>query len=153
MDETLYQSLFEIVTFFNRPQQDKLLLKQAGVKLDTALFPILMRVGAREKIGIVRLADELGRDYTTVSRQIDKLEAFDLIFSETPDSDRRIREIRLTEQGRRIVEKIVEARQVLMSEALSDWDAVALGELESSLQHLARSLAARNQDKYGGKIK
>jgi DNA-binding MarR family transcriptional regulator len=147
MNQNLYYSLFEIVTFFNRPQQDRLLLKKAGVKLDTALFPIIMRVGVREKIGIVKLADELGRDYTTVSRQVDKLEASGLVLSETPVSDRRIREIRLTEQGRMIVEKIAEARWLLMREALSDWEDPAVNALESSLQHLARSLAARNQDK------
>ncbi len=46
-----------------------------------------------------------------------------------------------------IVEKIVEARQVLMSEALSDWDAVALRKFESSLQHLAKSLGLLEPDK------
>jgi DNA-binding MarR family transcriptional regulator len=147
MNEDLYQSLFEIVTFFNRPQQDKLLLNRAGVKLDTALFPIIVRVGVHEKTGIVKLANELGRDYTTVSRQVDKLEAAALIVSDTPDSDRRIREIRLTDQGKMIVEKIVEARWALMNEALLDWDDSDLSALKSSLDHLAKSLAQKESRK------
>ena len=44
MYDRLYKSLFEVVSFFIRPKQDKLLMEKAGISLDTALFPLLMRI-------------------------------------------------------------------------------------------------------------
>jgi len=147
MNDEIYQSLFEIVTFFNRPKQDRLLLKKARVELDKALFPIIMRVGEHQKIGIVKLADELGRDHSTVSRQVDKLEAAGLLVCGTPNSDGRLREVRLTDRGKEIEERIIAARQLLMGEALADWNDADLAALQSSLERLARSLAARKEGK------
>ncbi len=140
MYDEIFESLFEIVTYLNRPKQDKLLLKRAGVELDTALFPIIMRVGLQQKIGLVELADQLGRDHSTVSRQVDKLEADSLVLSAAPAADRRVREIRLSDRGKAMAEKLVDARRILMSEALAGWAEEDLLELHDSLQRLARSL-------------
>jgi len=142
MYDDLFKSLFEIVTFINRPKQDKTLLNKAGVHLDTALLPIIVRVGVQKKLGIVELADQLGRDHSTVSRQVGKLQAVGLVISDNAKFDRRVREVKLSTEGRTILSKIVKARRALMREALSGWSDESLKELQRSLKKLSLSLGA-----------
>src|ERR1700709_1185300 len=59
----------------NRPQRDTALIQEAGISLDRALFPLLMGIQRHGPIGVVELARLAGRDYTTVSRQVTKLES------------------------------------------------------------------------------
>ena len=50
MDDDLRQlhgALMDLVGVLNRPEPDARLLREAGVKLDRALFPLLVRIGAR----------------------------------------------------------------------------------------------------------
>ncbi|MEI9906979.1 MAG: hypothetical protein WDO06_02885 [Actinomycetota bacterium] len=79
MNDEIYKSLFEIVSFFNRPKQDKLLLQKSGVSLDTALFPLISRIAFFGSLGIVDLAEQVDRDHSTVSRQVDKLIGLGLV--------------------------------------------------------------------------
>ena len=62
----------------NRPQRDEALIREAGIPLDRALFPLLVGIERFGPIGVVELADRVGRDYTTVSRQVAKLESLGL---------------------------------------------------------------------------
>ncbi len=70
----LHGALLDIVSVMNRPQRDAELIKEAGIPLDRALFPLLVGIERFGPIGVVELADRAGRDYTTVSRQVAKLE-------------------------------------------------------------------------------
>jgi DNA-binding MarR family transcriptional regulator len=144
MNNKIFQSLFEIVTFFNRPQQDKRLLTKAGLDIDTALFPIIVRIGLQRSISVGELANQMGRSHSTVSRQIDKLEAENLVRSDAAKKDGRVREITLSDPGTAIFKKISQARREAMNEVLSEWDEASLIELQANLQHLAQSL--RNVD-------
>jgi hypothetical protein len=38
----LHEALLDLVGFINRPQNDAILLRDAGVSLDRALFPLLV---------------------------------------------------------------------------------------------------------------
>jgi hypothetical protein len=64
----LHRTLLDIVGAMNRPQIDQTMLAMAGLDLEPALFTPLVLVGKLGPIGVVRLADRVGRDYTTVSR-------------------------------------------------------------------------------------
>jgi DNA-binding MarR family transcriptional regulator len=140
MYDELYKSLFEIVSFFTRPRQDKLLLQKAGVSLDTALFPLLMRIAYYGSLGIVALAEQVDRDHSTVSRQVDKLIATGLISPVDQKDDKRVRKVALTDAGKGIVSKIAATRQAMMRNALQDWDEQQLSELHSGLEHLAETI-------------
>lgn len=52
------------------PLRDEQILQAAGIQLEQMLFPLLVAVGRHGPVGVVELADHLGRDYTTVSRQV-----------------------------------------------------------------------------------
>src|ERR1700729_131253 len=88
----LHGSVLDIVGLINRPQRDEILIKEAAIPLDRALFPLLVVIDKFGPIGVVDLADRVGRDYTTVSRQIAKLASLNLVERRAGAADRRIRE-------------------------------------------------------------
>lgn len=97
---TLHGALIEIVSAMNRPQRDEVLIKAAGIPLDRALFPLLVGIERLGPIGVVELADRAGRDYTTVSRQVAKLESLGLVERREGKADRRVREAVISAKGR-----------------------------------------------------
>ncbi len=63
-------AVLDIMNFMNRPHNDEALIAEAAIPLDRALFPLLVGIERFGPIGVVDLADRVGRDYTTVSRQL-----------------------------------------------------------------------------------
>lgn len=114
-------ALLDIIGVMNQPVRDEQLLQAAGVQLDQLLFPLLVAIGRYGPVGVVELADNLGRDYTTVSRQVKKLEAQSLARKQPNVLDRRISEVTLSEEGRAIFDAIAVARQRLMNQVLATW--------------------------------
>ena len=96
----LHGAVLDIVSVINRPQRDEVLIKEAGIPLDRALFPLLVGVGRFGPIGVVELADRVGRDYTTVSRQVAKLESLGLVERRGGATDRRVRDAIITTKGK-----------------------------------------------------
>ena len=114
-------ALLDIIGVMNQPARDEQLLQAAGVQLEQLLFPLLVAIGRRGPVGVVELADNLGRDYTTVSRQVKKLEAQGLAHKQPNARDRRISEVTLSERGQAIFAQIARARQKLMNQVLANW--------------------------------
>jgi DNA-binding MarR family transcriptional regulator len=98
---TLHDALISIVGVMNRPQRDAQMVKEAGISLDRALFPLLVGVERLGPIGVVELADRVGRDYTTVSRQVAKLESLELIQRQGSATDGRKRDAKRQDHDRR----------------------------------------------------
>ena len=118
--EKLGSALLDILSVLNSPQRDVVLLREADVEIDRALFPLLVATGARGPLAVGGLADLVGRDHTTVSRQLAKLKQLKLVASQA-EQDRRRNAVKLTAEGEKIVQKISRARRRLLSQALSDW--------------------------------
>ncbi|NVZ50607.1 winged helix-turn-helix transcriptional regulator [Pseudomonas sp. B6002] len=118
----LHGSLVEIVGVMNRPQRDEAMVREAGISLDRALFPLLVLVERLGPIGVVELADRVGRDYTTVSRQVTKLESLDLIQRQASALDRRLRESVITEKGKVMTDRVDAARERIGVSIFSTWD-------------------------------
>lgn len=139
MDNEIFEALFEIVTFFNQPQQDRQLLQQASIPLEPAALPIIVRVGRQPKISIGELADQIGRNHSSISRQVDKLVTAGWLV-EVERRDQRIRQVTLSSQGQRALLQIKLAREAAFREKLKDYtnaDRVALLQV---LQQLATTL-------------
>jgi DNA-binding MarR family transcriptional regulator len=73
-------------------------------------------------IGVVDLADRVGRDYTTVSRQIAKLESLDLVERRAGATDRRIRETAISPKGKAMTRAVDAARERLGRRVFETWD-------------------------------
>jgi DNA-binding MarR family transcriptional regulator len=119
--DRLVAALIDLTGFLSSPQRDDALLRAAGVRLDRALFPLLVRLAAEGGLSVGRLADQVGRDHTTVSRQLAKLEGLGLVRRQGPGPDRRVNAAALTAEGEQVAGAIAQARRRLLSEALAAW--------------------------------
>ncbi|HEY2068653.1 MAG TPA: MarR family transcriptional regulator [Rhizomicrobium sp.] len=119
----LHELLLDLMGILNEPQRDDALIARAGISLDRALFPLLVRIERRGPIGVVELADISGRDHTTVSRQVAKLETLGLITRTPGASDARIRQATITKKGRTLTEALDRARESLIGPRLARWSA------------------------------
>ncbi|WP_256575534.1 MarR family winged helix-turn-helix transcriptional regulator [Pseudomonas sp. NFPP24] len=118
----LHGSLVEIVGVMNRPQRDEAMVREAGISLDRALFPLLVLVERLGPIGVVELAGRVGRDYTTVSRQVAKLESQGLVTRQASALDRRVRESVITEKGKAMTDRVDDARERIGMSIFSTWE-------------------------------
>lgn len=126
----LYEAMLDIVGLLNQPQRDAALIREAGVSIDRALFPLLVVIEKRGPIKVVELAGLVGRDYTTVSRQTAKMESLELISRRSNPKDRRVSEMVITPKGKEISEALDKARGKLLGSVLAGWS-------ESDLKNLA----------------
>jgi DNA-binding MarR family transcriptional regulator len=140
----LHSSLLEIVSVINRPQRDEVLIKEAAIPLDRALFPLLVVIEKFGPIGVVDLADRVGRDYTTVSRQVAKLESIDLVERKTDAKDRRIRETAVTPKGKIMTQAVDAARERIGRRILKTWDSREIDELIRLIRKFADAIKDEN---------
>ncbi|MGP1609382.1 MAG: MarR family winged helix-turn-helix transcriptional regulator, partial [Burkholderiales bacterium] len=95
----LHDALISVISVMNRPDVDERMVREAGITLDGALFPLLVMIERFGPIGIVDLAGRGGRDYTTVSRQVSRLESQGLVERRVHENDARVRAIVVTSKG------------------------------------------------------
>jgi len=137
MSDAIHRALLDLVGVFNRPQPDADLTGAAGISLEAGLLPLFVRIGVQGPIGVVEVAELLGRDHSTVSRQVGKLEAQGLVVRRPSPADGRVRLLEVTPAGRATLDAIDEARRRLMSAALAHWSAKDRRDLERLLTRLA----------------
>lgn len=130
----MHDSLLTIVGMFNRPQRDDLMIRTSTISLERALFPLLVQISRYGPVGIVELADRVGRDYTTVSRQVMKLEEAGLAQRQKNIKDKRINEAIITAAGKAMTDKIDMARERIYQQMFLQWQDDELAELERLLE-------------------
>lgn len=136
----LHGAVLDIVGAMNRPQQDEMLIREAGIPLDRALFPLLVGIERFGPIGVVDMADRVGRDYTTVSRQVAKLESLGLVARQDSARDRRVREAVVTPKGKAMTDLLDAARERLGRAIFETWDAHDIDELVRLMRKFADAL-------------
>ncbi|PIC01644.1 MarR family winged helix-turn-helix transcriptional regulator [Caulobacter sp. X] len=119
----IHLAMMDLAGFLNRPQADDMLIREAGITLDRALFPLLVRIERKGPIGVVELADLAGRDHSVVSRQVAKLESLGLVERRPGATDKRVREAAVTDKGRELTDALDAARQRLAGPMLETWSA------------------------------
>lgn len=134
-EDALGRTLLELASFINDPRQDWRMMEEAGLDLDPAFLPLLVRLGAGGAAGVVELAGQFGRDHSTMSRQLARLEAAGLIVRSASETDGRVRTARVTLRGEEAVTALSAARRRLLDRALADW---APGERETLTRLLGR---------------
>lgn len=147
----LHRSLIEIVSEMNRPERDGRMLAAAGLSLERALFPLLVLVERLGPIGVVDLAGRVGRDYTTVSRQVARLEELGLVARRAGANDKRIREASITAEGKQATDKVDAARETMATDLFEDWSERDFGELNRLLKQLAESMKRRDVERASGR--
>jgi DNA-binding MarR family transcriptional regulator len=142
----LHRSLIEMVSEMNRPERDAAMLDMAGLSLERALFPLLALVERLGPIGVVDLAGRVGRDYTTVSRQVARLEELGLVSRRPGTADRRVREAIITPQGKTATDAVDAARERASLILFKDWNRHDFDELLRLMRMLADDMTALARD-------
>lgn len=119
--KALHNALITLAGVLNHPGNDERLIAAAGIRLDRALFRLLVVIERAGPIGVVELAARVGRDYTTVSRQVARLEARGLITRRGNPQDRRIREAVVAPAGKVMTQRLDAARARMAVEVFRDW--------------------------------
>jgi DNA-binding MarR family transcriptional regulator len=138
----LHRALIDIVSVMNRPERDAEMLRMAGLTLERALFPLLVLVERLGPIGVVDLAGRVGRDYTTVSRQVARLEALGLVERRAGQADRRVREAVITPQGKTATDAVDAARARMALELFATWNPSDLDDLVRLMRRFADGVNA-----------
>jgi DNA-binding MarR family transcriptional regulator len=136
----LHESLVDLIAITNLPQRDEVLIREAGITLDRALFPLLVGIQRFGPIGVVELADRAGRDHTTVSRQVAKLAELGLVDRRPSATDRRVKEAVISSAGRRVTDALDAARHRLNAPVFAHWSDRDLFELERLMRRYVDDL-------------
>jgi DNA-binding MarR family transcriptional regulator len=129
--------MLDIVSAMNWPQRDEVLIKEAGIALDRALFPLLVGIERFGPTGVVELADGVGRDYTTVSRQVAKLAGLGLVERQGSAADGRVRLAVITAKGKAMTDLVDAARERIGRAVLATWEAHDIDELVRLMRKFA----------------
>ncbi len=137
----LHAAVLDIVALMNRPQRDEALIREAGISLDRALFPLLVRIERFGPIGVVEMADRVGRDYTTVSRQMAKLAGLGLVQQRASAADRRVREAMVTPKGKAMTNLVDVARDRIGRAVFQSWEPGEIDDLVRLMRRFADAMA------------
>jgi DNA-binding MarR family transcriptional regulator len=144
--DAIAAALIELTGYLNSPRQDDVLLNEAGVSLDRALFPLLVRLSSARSMAVAQLADRVGRDPSTVSRQLAKLEELRLIKRPLTNEDMRVRKATITKAGLRAITAITEARRKLLHQLIRDWSKEERDMFPKLAQKLADAMKAKHEE-------
>jgi len=145
-DKSLATSILELLGVLNDPRQDWRMMAEAGLDLDPVFLPLLVRLGAWGAAGVVRLSAHLGRDHSTISRQLARLESAGLVARSTSPADARVRTARLTPRGEEVVAALAAARDRLLERALAGWSVDERETFTRLFGRLAGALSAMVDD-------
>ncbi|THF84220.1 MarR family winged helix-turn-helix transcriptional regulator [Cohnella fermenti] len=141
MENDIFKALLDLISLVNRPDRDKKMIANAGVNLEPAAFVVFGGIAHLQPTSVGDLAAMMGKNYSSVSRQIDKLEAAGLIHTYASSADSRIRISELTPYGEEVRAKIGHTRERIMREALSDWPLEDKQDLLHKLRRLFDSMS------------
>jgi DNA-binding MarR family transcriptional regulator len=114
----------------------------AGFDLTPVQYAALATISGNPAIDQITLAGLIAYDRTTITGVIDRLVQKRLVVRETSSRDRRARELKITDEGRKALRKItpaVEVAQRTMLRGLTDKEAAELMRL------LRKAIAAGNE--------
>lgn len=94
-----------------------------GVPLERALYVVLARIDGAGPLRLSDLAELLGVDVSTASRQVSAVEERGLVAREPVPGDRRAALLYLTAAGDELLRTYRETRRRLIGTAIADWAA------------------------------
>ena len=139
--EEIVAALDSLVHVATRTRAHEQLLRHAGVDIDRAGAGVLRQLLACDgDMRLGQLADRLAIDAPGVTRKVQQLEREGLV-SRTPDpEDGRASRVRLTPDGRRVMDRLLAAKRERLGEALASWSAAERTTFARLLEQFASSV-------------
>jgi len=121
--ELIDDSINEFVQAMSRPRAWGQVAARAGVSIDRAGATLLyfLEQPRPESCHLNDIAHILGIEAPSVTRKVQQLERQKLIHRVPDPSDKRAYVLQTTVEGRRVIERLSEAKKALFSDILKDW--------------------------------
>lgn len=116
-----------------------------GKALDKSGYWLLVRVSEHGPIRLSELAEAVGLDLSTVSRQMRNLVHEGLITKVPDPHDGRASFLSLSPRGAAVLESVSEARQQALADVLTDWSEEERATLATALFRLASGLQTQQK--------
>jgi len=140
--DAIERALSTLVRWGNLPRIREHFQRAAGIALDRASYTLLKRLKEAGPLRLSDLADLLGVDLSTASRQVHHLRQAGLVQRAPVVEDRRASLLTVTDAGSEMVSRILEARRTVITQMLADWNPEERAELARVLGHLADDIVA-----------
>jgi len=131
-----------IVRWGNLPRVRERFVTAAGMALDRPSYSVLFRLEEGGPARLSDLAQRLGLDLSTTSRQVHHLEVAGLVQRAVVEEDRRAALLSLTDEGKELVGRIRQAKRAVITEILAGWTDDERKELARMLNRLADEIVA-----------
>jgi len=131
-----------IVRWGNLPRVRERFVTAAGMALDRPSYSVLFRLEEGGPARLSDLAQRLGLDLSTTSRQVHHLEVAGLVQRAVVEEDRRAALLSLTDEGKELVGRIRQAKRAVITEMLAGWTDDERKELARMLNRLADEIVA-----------
>lgn len=132
------ESIVLIVREATLPRVQERFVSHSGVALERAAYGVLREVSEQGSVRLTELANLIGLDLSTVSRQVKGLESLGLLTRKDDPIDRRAMYVTLTKQGAQALRRLREARHRFFGDLLADWSREDRDRLAPLLDRLAR---------------
>jgi DNA-binding MarR family transcriptional regulator len=134
----------ELTVFLRRARASQgEMAREVHPDLESAAYGLLVRLDECGRQRATELAAYIGVGKATMSRQLRALEDLGLVAREPDPADGRAWLVHLTEEGRRRVSRVREARRARYVSRLSHWDRGEVAELARLLHQLNRGMEQR----------
>jgi DNA-binding MarR family transcriptional regulator len=114
----------------------------SGFDLERAAYSLLGRIVTGGAARLSVLAEDLGLDLSTISRQVAALESAGLVARTTDSADRRASVIAATDTGSDVFSRNQGIWQAALRELLADWSPTETSEFARLFARLNESIAA-----------
>jgi DNA-binding MarR family transcriptional regulator len=115
-----------------------------GFDLEKAAYALLGRIVTGGPARLSGLADDMGLDLSTISRQVAALEAAGLVVRTTDSADRRASVIAASETGSEVLLRNQAIWQSALKELLADWTPTERSEFARLFARLNESIATHS---------
>jgi len=134
-------ALLSVARVMNQVRVHAKLRAQAGVDIDRAGAAVLYKLLVEgESLRLCDLAERLGIDSPAVTRKVQQLEHLGLVVRSPDPVDGRASRLLLTRDGKRSIERLLDARRVWLENLLSDWPTADRKEFARLLQLFASTI-------------
>jgi DNA-binding MarR family transcriptional regulator len=143
-------ALLSVARVMNQVRVHTKLRAEAGVDVDRAGAAVLYKLLIEgESPRLCDLAERLGIDSPAVTRKVQQLEHLGLVVRSPDPLDGRASRLLLTDQGRRSIERLLDARRVWIEDMLSEWPTADRKEFARLLQLFATTIEEDGEVRHG----
>ncbi len=144
------RSLLSVARVMNQVRVHAKLRSRAGVDIDRAGGAVLYKLLVEgESLRLCDLAERLGIDSPAVTRKVQQLEQLGLVVRSPDPVDGRASRLLLTRDGKRSIERLLDARREWLENLLSDWPTTDRKEFARLLQLFSSTIEDDVEARHG----